>query len=271
MLPVCVPVLAPAAGPMPTVAMPGHWVCLEHLAALASGPLCSATRLGEPAPVPTAQCLDMSLEQGTHRGPQLLLHNPTGQGFLGWESARQTGMVLGFFSWEVIQERITWKGISGSQHSLRMEGKEKQGAWIREMGDQDQQDSHPDNSPSSSPIHWAGEGLEVDLALSLQPSHFPTSKLWSHMPVQTWMAKGCTNSHQAMANPWKNHQIPSSNPPSSKQNPRQSPWPVKVGDFPQQCPLLPFAQGCWKSRRAAQQASPGPPQPEHQGLCESWK
>lgn len=58
-----------------------------------------------------------------------------------------------------------WKGISGSQHSLRLEGKEKQGTWRRGIGDQDQQSSHLDNSPSSSPKHWGGEGLEVDLAL----------------------------------------------------------------------------------------------------------
>lgn len=67
-LPVCVPVLAPGAGPIPTVAMPGLWVCLEDLAALSSGPLCSAPRLEEPAPVPTGQCLDMRLETGDTHG-----------------------------------------------------------------------------------------------------------------------------------------------------------------------------------------------------------
>lgn len=64
----CVPVLAPGAGPIPTVAMPGRWVCLEDLAALSSGPLCSASRLEEPAPVPTGQCLDMRLETGDTQG-----------------------------------------------------------------------------------------------------------------------------------------------------------------------------------------------------------
>lgn len=68
MLPVCVPVLAPGAGPIPTAAMPGRWVCLEDLAALSSGPLCSASRLEEPAPVPTGQCLDMRLETGDTQG-----------------------------------------------------------------------------------------------------------------------------------------------------------------------------------------------------------
>lgn len=162
MLPVCVPVLAPGAGPMPTVAMPGHWVCLEDLAALSSGPLCSATRLGEPAPVPTGQCLDMRLGTGDTKGDTAPAprSNRTWIFGVGIRKADRDGFrVLSLGGYPA------WKGISGSQHSLSMEGKEKQGTWRRGMGDQDQQDSHPDNSPSSPPKHWAREGLEVDLAL----------------------------------------------------------------------------------------------------------
>lgn len=68
-------------------------------------------------------------------------------------------MVLGLFSCEVIQTGRVFLD------SLRMEGKEKRGTQRRGMGNQDQQDSHPEDSPSSSPNHWGGESLEANLPL----------------------------------------------------------------------------------------------------------
>lgn len=70
--------------------------------------------------------------------------------------------------------------------------------------------------------------------------------------------------------PRKNHQLPSSNSPAANESPGRARGQVRVGDFPQQCPL-PHSTGRLEQQKSSQQANPGPPQPEHRGLCEGWK
>lgn len=78
-------------------------VCLEDLAALSSGPLCSASRLEEPAPVPTGQCLDMRLETGDTQGDTAPAPPSNRIRIFGVRIGKADRMVLGFSSCEVIQ------------------------------------------------------------------------------------------------------------------------------------------------------------------------